>query len=118
MRLYSIFPIGRILLISIQEEIDDQGISDLIDEVSAVVQDRGIRGVLIDLHDVDVVDTYLANHISKLADTLALLRAKTIVTGLAVPVVVTLQEFGIHVLGPEFALDAEQAIEKLESHLD
>lgn len=112
------FCIGKVLFISIQEEIDDKGISELIDAVSKVVRERGTRGVIIDLHNVEVVDTYLALHISKLADTVTLLRAKTIVTGLSVPVVLTLQEFGIHIPGPEFALDAEQALEKLEGIVD
>ncbi len=114
MRSYSIFPIGSILLISIQEEIDDHGITDLIREVSTAVQDREIRGVIIDLHDVEVVDTYLAQHIVSLSATLKLQRARTVIAGLAVPVVITLLDFGIRLQGLEFALDVEQAIEKLE----
>jgi len=102
---------------SIQEEIDDQDISALTDEVTSLVRERNIRGVVIDLHQVEVVDTYLAHHLSSLVSTLKALRAQTIISGLSVPVVVSLLEFGISLQAFECALDVEQAIEKLRKKL-
>ena len=101
------------LLVSIQEEIDDAGISDLLVQVTALVQKGNIRGVIVDLKEVDVVDSYLAGHLERLAKSLKLLRAGMIVVGLKVTAVMSLLAFGIQLEGLDFALDVEQAVERL-----
>jgi len=100
-------------MVSIQEEIDDRYISRLVEELSNRVKNIHVRYVIIDLHEVEAVDTYLAVEIEKLASILYFLRASTIVVGLSVPVVLTLLDFGIRFRGVEFALDVEQALAKI-----
>jgi len=113
MKSFSVFPLGNILLISIQEEIDDEGIADLLEGISDLVRVRGAHGVIVDLHQVEVVDSYLAQHLAHMAAALDLLRARVVIVGLAVPVVITLLDFGIRFEGVDFALDVEQALAKL-----
>ncbi|HID97747.1 MAG TPA: STAS domain-containing protein [Thermodesulfobacteriaceae bacterium] len=110
---FSIFPLGDVLLVSIQEEIDDVSLASLLDLLGITVSQRRIRGVIVDLKDVDVVDSFLAEHLWSLASMLALLHAQTVIVGLSVPVVMTLLDFDIALKGVEFALDVEQALDKL-----
>ena len=79
---------------------------------SLVIRHR-INAVIFDLHDVEVVDTFLATNIEKLADMLQLLEAEVMVSGLSVPAVLTLLDFEIQLKGVSFALDVEQALERL-----
>ncbi len=102
-------------MVSIQEEIDDTHIASLVKALSRRVRETHVRFVIIDLHDVEAVDTFLAGEIEKLASMLNLLRASTIVVGLSVPAVLTLLDFGIRLRGVEFALDVAQALERITS---
>ncbi len=110
---FSIFPMRDVIMVSIQEEIDDRHVSRLVKELSNRVKSSHVRYVIIDLHDVEAVDTFLAGEIEKLAAMLYFLRASTIVVGLSVPVVLTLLDFGIKFQGVEFALDVEQALSRI-----
>ncbi len=111
---FSIFPMQDVIMVSIQEEIDDRHISSLVKQLSTMVQTIHVKYVIIDLHEVEAVDTYLAGEIERLASTLYFLRATTIVVGLSVPVVLTLLDFGIRFHGVAFALDVEQALERIQ----
>jgi rsbT antagonist protein RsbS len=110
MRPYFIFPIGDAVLVALQEEIDDDGIASLLVEVTRLVKERSAHGVVVDLGAVEVVDTYLARHVERLASTLLLLDAEVVVSGLSVPAVMTLLDFDIRLEGLSFAREPEQAI--------
>ncbi len=113
MRPYSVFILGNILLVSIQEEIDDKNVQRLLGILGSLVIKHRITAVIFDLHDVEVVDTFLATNIERLADMLRLLEARVMISGLSVPAVLTLLDFKIQLRGVGFALDVEQALEKL-----
>ena len=110
---FSVFPLKNCLLVSIQEEIDDAGVASLFDNVAETAQKSGARGVIIDLHDIEVVDSYLANNLEELAASLNLMRTRVVIVGLSVPVVITLLDFGIELKGVDFALDVEQGLNRL-----
>ena len=111
---FSMFSIGDILLVSLQEEIDDSSVIDLSKALSRRVRGGNIRGVVIDLGNVEVVDTFLAEHIRGLASVLELLNARTVISGLGASAIVALKNFDIS-FGENltFALDSQQALEKL-----
>lgn len=112
---YFICPIGGTVIVALQEEIDDEGIANLLVEVTRLVKERSARGVVVDLGAVDVVDTYLARRIERLASTLFLLHAEVVVSGLSVPAVLTLLDFDISLEGLSFARDPEQALARLQT---
>ena len=113
MQLFSRFLLGRTMLVSIQEEIGDVDVAQMIDTLSYQVKAKNIQGVIVDLQNVEVMDSYMASHLEDLAATLGLLNAEVVVVGLSVPVVMTLTDFGIKLAGLEFALDVEEALAKL-----
>jgi len=107
---FSVFSLGGILLISIEEDIDDSSVRMLLDLVSETVNRRELYGVIVDLQRLEVMDSYLAGHLQQLARTLQLQNAHLVVAGLSVPVVMTLLDFGIKLPDLAFALDVEQAL--------
>ena len=114
MKPFSIFHLGQILLVSLQEEIDDAQVLQLLKELSERVKATNSEAVIVDLSDVEVIDTFLAENIQKLASTMGLFRAQVVVSGLGAPAIVALKSFSMsfgHNL--RFALDAEQALRKL-----
>ncbi len=114
MKSFSVFWLGSVLLVSIQEEIDDEQVSELLKRLSNMVRATRAEAVIVDLSDVEVMDTFLAENIQKLASTMALFRTRTVVAGLGAAAITALKSFNMtfgHSL--IFALDAEQALEKL-----
>jgi rsbT antagonist protein RsbS len=110
MQPFSVFSLGGILLISIEEDIDDSSVRTLLDLVSETVNRRELYGVIVDLQRLEVMDSYLAGHLQQLGRTLQLQNAHLVVAGLSVPVVMTLLDFGIKLPDLAFALDVEQAL--------
>ncbi len=113
MQPFSFFSLGAMLLVSIQEDIGDAEVSRMFDSLSRQVSEKKIRGVIVDLQNVEVVDSYMAGYLQDMAKTLRLLQAHMVVVGLSVPVVMTLTDFGILLSDLEFALDVEKAVAKL-----
>ncbi len=114
MQPFSLFSLGGVLLVSLEEEIDDAATRELLTRVSARVSREAISGVIVDLHHFEVLDSHLARQLQTLARVLQLLRARMVVVGLCVPVVMTLLDFGITLPEMEFALDVEQALVRLQ----
>ena len=114
MKPFSIFSLGEILLVSIEEEIDDSSVHVLLDQISEIVSRKELYGVIVDLQSLEVVDSFLADHLQQLARTLKLQDATMVIAGLAVPVVMTLLDFGIKLPDLVFALDVEQALLRLQ----
>ncbi len=114
MKAFSIFRLGRILLVYLQEEIDDEQVKELLKELTRKVRTAGARAVIVDLSDVEVMDTYLAENIQRLATTMNLFRAEVVVAGLGAHAISALKAFDMS-FGRQlrFALDAEHALSKL-----
>ena len=111
---FSACSVSGILLVSIEEEIDDFSVHVLLDRVSEIVSRQELYGVIVDLQNLEVVDSFLADHLQQLARTLKLQDAALVIAGLAVPVVMTLLDFGIKLPDLSFALDVEQALLRLQ----
>ncbi len=112
---FSISSIGSVLLVNLKEEIDDKSIKKLLTSLAKAIVKSGSKGVIIDLSNVEVIDSYLASKLSAIASIGSLLKAKAIVCGLKSPTIITLLEFGIKISGVDFALDVNHALEKLKS---
>ncbi len=114
MQPFSVFFLGRVLLVSIEEEIDDSSVRSLLDLVSETVSNQQLSGVIVDLQNLEVIDSFLADHLQQLAGILKLQQAEMVIAGLSVPVVITLLDFGIKLPDLAFALDVEQALLRLQ----
>lgn len=112
---FTIFPLRSLLLVTIAEEIADSEVTHLLDQLCQQVQRGRVRGVIVDMQRVEVVDSYMAHHLETMAAALRLLDATMVVAGLSVPVVMTLVDFGIELVGLAFARDVEMAADMLEA---
>lgn len=113
MKPYTILKTEKLLLISIQEEIDDNHLCLLLQELGDIIKSNKARGVIIDLHQVEIIDTFFAENIKKLALMLKAFNASAVVAGITVGAVMSLIDFNIDLQGVEFALDIEDAALKL-----
>ncbi len=115
---FAIFALEDILLVSVQEDVTDQDISKLIDQVLTTAKQKSVAAVIIDMQNVEVVDSYLASNISHMAASLKAMEINTLVVGLKVPAVITLLDFGVTFEHTDFALDLEQALVKIGRRIE
>lgn len=118
MKSFAIFRMDRFLLVSIQEEIDDISIDLLLEELASSIQSKRIQGVILDLHQVDMIDSFMAESIKKVALMLKALDAGAVVSGLRVSAVMTLIDFNISLHDVDFSLDIDDAVIKLNGLLN
>lgn len=108
-----ILRLGDVLLSGLLSDLDDKTALAFTDELTARISDEGIRGVVIDISRLEIIDSFVARVLMQLAGTGRLLGARMVVAGMRPAVALTLTELGLQLTGVTTALNAEQAMELL-----
>ncbi|GAA4469352.1 STAS domain-containing protein [Phytohabitans houttuyneae] len=108
-----ILKIGKVLLVSIQVDMDDQTALQLQEDLAEQVVAHGSRGVLIDITALDIVDSFVGRMLSTVASISKVLDAETVVVGMRPAVAITLVELGLSLPGIRTALNVERGLELL-----
>jgi len=110
-----ILKLKDLLLTSIQEDLTDNDAivfqKDLIEKVNRT----GVKGVVIDITAMDMIDSFLARVINETANMVRLQGADVVVCGMQPCVALTLVEMGRELIGVESALNLEQGMEKIQA---
>ena len=101
------------LLVTLPADIEDAAVEALQDELAAELVGRDVRGVLIDVSALDVVDSFAARTLGDVARTAALMSAPAVVAGIRPAVATTLVEMGVTIPHARTALDAERGLAML-----
>lgn len=108
-----ILRLGDILISGLLSDLDDSTALRFTDELTTRIADEGIRGVILDISRLEIIDSFVARVLMQLAATGRLLGARMVVAGMRPAVAITLSELGLRLTGVQTALDAEQAMELL-----
>ncbi|QQN75379.1 STAS domain-containing protein [Croceicoccus sp. YJ47] len=109
----SIYSVEGILLVSIRADIADSDIIDLQDVLSQRIADTGARGVVIDIAELDIVDTFVGRVLAQVTSISKLLDAETYVVGMRPAVAMTLVELGMYLPGNRTALTLSHALARM-----
>ncbi len=109
----SIHLVEDALLVSIQDDVTDTEIMDLQDTLSHRIADESVRGVILDISALEIVDTFVGRIIAQLASISRLLDAETYVVGMRPAVSVTLVELGMYLPETKTALSLTHALSQL-----
>ncbi|OSP54379.1 STAS domain-containing protein [Pseudoruegeria sp. SK021] len=101
------------LLVSIQDDVSDVEIIDLQDALSRRIAEENVRGVVLDISALEIVDTFVGRVIAQLAGISRLLDAETYVVGMRPAVAVTLVELGLYLPETRTALSLTHALSQL-----
>ncbi|MDN4523112.1 STAS domain-containing protein [Fictibacillus fluitans] len=110
-----ILKVNQSLLISIQEELDDQSALGLQEDLLNKIQATNATGVVVDLSLVDLVDSFIAKVIGDMVRMSDLMGAKVVLTGVQPSVAITLNEMGISMKNISTAVDFAKGLEALNS---
>tara|TARA_R110002124_G_scaffold233235_1_gene398267 strand:- start:14128 stop:14481 length:354 start_codon:yes stop_codon:yes gene_type:complete len=105
--------VERALLVSIQDDVTDTEIIDLQDQLSHRISEEEVRGVVLDISALEIVDTFVGRVIAQLAGISRLLDAETYVVGMRPAVAVTLVELGMYLPETRTALSLTHALTQL-----
>jgi rsbT antagonist protein RsbS len=101
---------GRLLLVTIQVDLEDETALALQEDLSAMVEKTGAHGVLIDISALTVVDSFIGRMLASISSIARVLDAQTVVVGMQPAVAITLVELGLSLHGVRTALNVERGM--------
>ena len=105
-----IMRIGTDVLISLQGDLDDTTVVAIEAAIMKEVARSRTTGTLIDVSGLEMVDSFIARVIARMAAMSRLLGADTVIVGIQPAVAITLVEMGVAMSGLNTALNAEQGM--------
>lgn len=112
-----VLKLGPYLLVSIQVELHDQLVHNLIEDLTDQLQKHRAKGILIDISAVTILDSYMGRMLGNLAGIARLMDAETVLVGMQPAVAITLVELGITLPDVHTALNVEKGMALLEKSL-
>ncbi len=106
--------IGSTLIVPIQVELHDRAAVHVQEDIIQNIEQTGVRGLLIDVSKLAVVDSFLGRLLGDTAAMASVMGCQTVVVGLQPEVAITLMELGMHLEGVYTALNAETGLELLK----
>lgn len=102
---------GDILIASIQAALSDADLAGLRDDLAERVGRLRSRGVIIDVTELDVLDSFATRTLRSIAYTTKLRGASTIVVGIQPDVAFAMVQLGLSLDGIATALDLEEGLD-------
>ncbi|HEX8070908.1 MAG TPA: STAS domain-containing protein [Pyrinomonadaceae bacterium] len=113
-----ILKVGRVLVVPIQVDMDDQTVVHLQERILSELERTGARGVLIDISLLEMVDSFIGRMLSDIAAMARIMDARTVVVGMQPAVAITLVELGLELRGVETVLNVDEGIKLLRAEFD
>jgi len=108
-----ILKMGKVLLVTIQVDMQDQTALRLQDDLADKVEATGATGVLIDISALEIVDSFIGRMLAGISGIARVLDATTVVVGMQPAVAITLVELGLSLAGVKTALTVERGMRLL-----
>jgi rsbT antagonist protein RsbS len=110
-----ILKLGRVLIVPIQVDMDDQTVMLLQERILSELERTGARGVLIDISLLEMVDSFIGRMLSDIAAMARIMDARTVVVGMQPAVAITLVELGLELRGVDTVLNVDEGIRLLRN---
>ena len=104
---------GGYLIASIQSDLSDSEVLDLRNELSELVGRHRVRGIVIDVAALDVIDSFVARSLRSIVVTAKLRGAETVIVGIQPDVAIAMVQFRLNLEALRVTLDLDEALELL-----
>jgi rsbT antagonist protein RsbS len=108
---------GDFLIVSVQAALTDRDLVDLKNELAEKVGQYRSRGVVIDVSQLDVMDSFATRTLRGIAQTTKLRGANTVIVGIQPDVAFAMVQLGLALEGVETALDLDEGLEVLHQQI-
>jgi len=100
---------GDLLIASIESDLSDSEVIALRDDLTRMVGDHRIQGIVIDVAALDVIDSFVARALRAIVLTARLRGAETVIIGIQPDVAIAMVQFRLNLEPLRAALDLEAA---------
>jgi rsbT antagonist protein RsbS len=107
---FAILHQGDYLVASVQSDLTDTEVVGLRDELAQRVGHQRVRGIIIDVTALDVIDSFVARSLRSIAVTAKLRGAQTVVVGIQPDVAIAMVQFDLNLEPLRAALDVDEAL--------
>ena len=112
-----ILKLGGALIVTVQVDMHDRLALALEEDLAAAIARHSVRGVLIEISALDIVDSFIGRMLVNIAAVSRVLDAETVVVGMRPAVAITLVELGLELTGIRTALNVERGMALLRARL-
>jgi rsbT antagonist protein RsbS len=105
---------GDYLVASIQSDLTDSQVVRLRDELTERVGQYRVRGIIVDVAALDVIDSFVARSLRSIAVTAKLRGAETVVVGIQPDVAIAMVQFSLNLEPLRATLDVDEALTLLD----
>jgi len=102
------------LIVTIQSELTDAELSQLRQDIAARIGKRAVRGLVIDVSALDVLDSFASRTLVGIAKVSKLRGAHSVIVGIQPDVAYAMVQLGLTLEGTDTALDLDEGMELLE----
>jgi rsbT antagonist protein RsbS len=110
-----VLKLGDYLLVTIQVELHDELALTLQDDLTLKLSRMRVRGLLIDISALEIVDSFIGRSLAHIARIAALMDASTVLVGMRPAVAITLVELGMSLDGIHTALNVDKGMQLLRA---
>jgi rsbT antagonist protein RsbS len=100
---------GDYLIASIQSDLTDSQVVRLRDDLTERVGAHRVRGIIVDVAALDVIDSFVARSLRSIAVTAKLRGAETVVVGIQPDVAIAMVQFSLNLEPLRATLDLDEA---------
>ncbi|MDD5308646.1 MAG: STAS domain-containing protein [Deltaproteobacteria bacterium] len=101
------------LIVSIQGSLGDRLVIQLKEDITSAIERGGVRGLVIDLSGIDVMDSFISRAIRDIGLVARLMGVRAVISGMEPMVAMTLVEMGMGLESVKAALNLEAALDML-----
>lgn len=98
------------LIAAVQDALSDAELRDLQQRLAEQVGDTVVRGVVIDVTVLDVIDSFATRTLSTIASTVKLRGAEAVIVGIQPDVAFAMVQLGLALDGVSTALDLDEGL--------
>jgi rsbT antagonist protein RsbS len=114
--LISVIKVRDVLLVTMPANPDDATISTLQEKTLDAMDQSTVKGLILDLSKVEIVDSYFARTVAETAKMVALMGGETIIAGMQPSVAITATELGVTLGSTRTALNVDRALDMAGRH--
>lgn len=101
---------GHVLIATIQSALTDHDMYELRDDLSFQINKYRASGVVIDITELDVMDSFATRMLKSIVNTLKLRGAEAIIVGMQPDVAFSMIQLGLTLPDIKTALDLEEGL--------
>ncbi|PYU21311.1 MAG: anti-anti-sigma factor [Acidobacteria bacterium] len=107
----SVIRIRDVLLVTMPADPDDTTVAALQERTLEAMDLHDVRGLVLDLSKVEILDSYFARTVAETAQMVGLMGGETIIAGMSPAVAITATELGVTLGKTRTALTIDRALD-------